>query len=48
MAIDPVRFAVDQIRRILDSLGWSVIAMDESGNQVTLTIRKSKDQILKP
>ena len=46
MQLDPVWFAIDQIRRILESMGWKVIAQDISGESARLTIEKLKSEIL--
>ena len=46
MAFDPVWFAVDQIRRVLESMGWTIIAQDTGGDIVKLTVEKSKDKIV--
>jgi len=46
MQLDPVWFAIDQIRRILDSMGWKVVAQDTTGDKVRLTVEKEKSQIL--
>lgn len=48
MAIDPEKFAVDQLSRVLETFDWRVIAVSYEGTKVTVTIEKSKDKILKP
>lgn len=42
MAIDPVWFMVEQITRILQGMGWRVIATDTEGPAVRITIEKQK------
>lgn len=42
MAIDPVWFTIEQITRILQGLGWVVIATDTQGELITITIQKKK------
>lgn len=44
---DEVQFAIDQITRVLESMGWNVVAMDKSGPRVQLTLEKEKSEILK-
>lgn len=46
MQLDPVWFAVEQIRRVLESMEWKVVAQDITGDVVRLTIEKPKDKIL--
>jgi hypothetical protein len=45
---DEVQFAIDQISRVLESMGWKVVAMDIATPNVILTIQKPKEVILKP
>ena len=42
MAIDPVWFAIEQITRILQGLGWTVVATDTQGPTMRITIEKPK------
>ena len=42
MAIDPVWFAIEQITRILQGLGWSVVATEAEGPIIRITIEKPK------
>jgi len=46
MQLDPVWFAVEQLRRILESIGWTITAQDTAGPDVVVTIKKSKNQII--
>jgi len=48
MPLDPEWFAVEQLRRVLESLGWKIIAQDTAGTNVTVTIQKPKEKILAP
>lgn len=45
---DEIQFAIDQISRVLESMGWKVVAMDITSPRVQLTIEKEKEKILKP
>jgi hypothetical protein len=47
MQLDPVWFAIEQIRRILDSMGWKVVAQDTAGDTARLTVEKPKSEIFK-
>ena len=47
MQLDPIWFAIDQIRRILESMGWKVVAQDTTGDAARLTVEKPKSEILK-
>ena len=42
MAIDQVWFAIEQITRILQGLGWTVVATDTQGPTIKITIEKQK------
>lgn len=46
MQLDTVWFAVEQVRRILQSIGWTITAQDTSGPDVIITIKKSKAEII--
>lgn len=46
MAIDAVWFAIEQIRRVLESMGWKIIAQDTGGPTAKVTIEKNKSEIL--
>jgi hypothetical protein len=46
MAIDLESFAVEQIRRVLLSMGWKVIATDSTGPKIRITVEKEKAAIL--
>ena len=46
MQLDPIWFAIDQIRRILESMGWKVVAQDTTGDSARLTVEKLKSEIL--
>ena len=46
MAIDLEQFAIEQIRRVLASMGWKVIATDNTGTKVRITIEREKSDIL--
>ena len=46
MQLDPVWFAVEQIRRVLESMGWKIVAQDTAGAAVRLTVEKLKTEIL--
>ena len=46
MQLDPVWFAVEQIRRVLESMEWKIVAQDTAGPVVRLTVEKPKDKIL--
>jgi len=46
MQLDPVWFAVEQIRRVLESMGWKIVAQDVAGPDVRLTVEKPKSEIL--
>jgi len=45
MVIDPIWFAVEQLRRILEGMGWTIIAQDTGGDKVRITIEKPKSEI---
>lgn len=47
MPIDEVWFAIEQIRRILESMGWKIVAQDTTGPAARLTLEKPKSEILK-
>jgi hypothetical protein len=40
MQLNPVWFAVEQLRRILASIGWEITAQDTGGPNVVVTIQK--------
>lgn len=46
MQLDPIWFAVEQIRRVLESMGWKIVAQDTAGPIVRLTVEKNKDEIV--
>lgn len=48
MAIDPVWFAIEQLRRIVESLGWRMVSSKEEGDNVIVEFTKKKEEILKP
>uniref|UniRef100_A0A6H1ZW81 Uncharacterized protein n=1 Tax=viral metagenome TaxID=1070528 RepID=A0A6H1ZW81_9ZZZZ len=46
MQLDPVWFAIEQIRRVLESMGWKIVAQDTGGDRARVTIEKLKSEIL--
>lgn len=42
MAVDPIWFMIEQITRILQGLGWTVVATDTSGPMARITAEKPK------
>lgn len=44
MSIDPNQFAIDQVRQVLQAMGWRITKTDLEGVDVVVTIARPKDQ----
>lgn len=44
MAIDIEQFKIEQVRRILASLGWKITATDTTGDSLRITAETKKTQ----
>lgn len=42
MAVDPNRLAIDQLTRVLQSMGWEVVAVDFQGELVKVMVQRRK------
>jgi len=46
MAIDIIQFQIEQITRILSSIGWKVISTSTEGPTIKITIEAEKKETL--
>jgi hypothetical protein len=46
MAVDAAQFQVDQIRRVVEAMGWRVDVVDTSKDSIMVQISKAKVPII--